>query len=107
MMLKQLRALKGVTQRQVSEAIGCSEVVYSRYENGDREPSCDTLVKQADYFSTSVDGLLGHNAASTELLSEYEALLVTASRRADERARQDALAMLKAHEIATEKGNLA
>lgn len=107
MMLKQLRALKGVTQKEVGEAIGCSEVVYSRYENSIREPSLDTLIKLADYFETSVDELLGHQVTRIDPLSDYEIELIVTSRRADERARLDALTMLKTHMTAPEKGNLA
>ena len=107
MNLKHLRTLKGATQKDVSRAIGCSEVVYSRYENGDREPSFDMLIKLADYFEVTTDLLLGHTTGSSELLSDYEVDLVFASRCADERARQDALAMLKAHEQKDKKKNLA
>ena len=37
MKLKEFRIVKGLTQKAVAEYIGCSPVVYSRYETGDRE----------------------------------------------------------------------
>lgn len=97
MNLKQLRALKGVTQREVSQAVGCSEVVYSRYETGIREPSIDLLIRLADFFEVTTDFLLGHDVEASEMLNEYEVGLIRAFRRADQRAREDALALLISH----------
>ena len=55
MRLKELRTEKGATQKEVAEFIGCSSVVYSRYERGEREPDIDALCKLADYFNVTVD----------------------------------------------------
>ena len=38
MRLKELRESKGLTQKEVAEIIGYSEISYARYENGKREP---------------------------------------------------------------------
>ena len=38
MRLKELRAEKGATQKEVAEFICCSPLVYSRYEREEREP---------------------------------------------------------------------
>ena len=95
--LKYLRTLKGISQKDVSQAIGCSEVVYNRYENGKREPPIDVLIELADFFDVTTDLLLGHNIEASELLSEYEVSLIRASRRADQRAREDALSILISH----------
>ena len=105
--LKYLRALRGITQKEVSRAIGCSEVVYNRYENGEREPSIDMLIKLADFFEVTTDFLLEHDGKASELLSGYEVSLIQASRRADQRAREDALRMLISHEQSEKKENLA
>lgn len=105
--LKHLRTLRGVTQNEVSLAIGCSSVVYNRYENGEREPSIEMLIKLADFFEVSVDMLLGHDEKGSELLNDYETNLVQAARRADQRARDDALGMLVAHEQARKREGLA
>ena len=43
MRLKELRAEKGATQKEVAEFICCSPLVYSRYEREEREPDIDTL----------------------------------------------------------------
>lgn len=55
MRLKELRAEKGATQKEVAEFISCSPLVYSRYEREEREPDIDALCKLADYFNVTVD----------------------------------------------------
>ena len=55
MRLKELREEKGATQKEVADFIGCSSLVYSRYERGVREPDIDALCKLADYFNVTVD----------------------------------------------------
>ena len=59
MRLKELRAEKGTTQKEVAEFICCSPLVYSRYEREEREPDIDALCKLADYFGVSIDYLVG------------------------------------------------
>lgn len=55
MRLKELRTQKGVTQKAVSEAIGCSPCVYARYERGARQPDITTLKQLSKYFGVSID----------------------------------------------------
>lgn len=55
MRLKELRVEKGATQREVADFIGCSSLVYSRYEREEREPDIDTLCRLADFFGVTVD----------------------------------------------------
>lgn len=55
MRLKELRAEKGATQKEVAEFICCSPLVYSRYEREEREPDIGVLCRLADYFGVSVD----------------------------------------------------
>jgi transcriptional regulator with XRE-family HTH domain len=95
--IKDIRLRKGLTQSEVATALGVSSVVYSRYENGKRQPSIDTLVQMADIFGVTVAYLLGRQDIEDSTLSEYELHLLIASRNADERAKQDALNMLLAH----------
>ena len=99
MNIKDIRMQKGLTQSEVASALGVSSVVYSRYENGKRQPSIDTLIQMADIFGVTVDYLLGRQDIEDSTLSEYELHLLIASRNADERAKQDALNMLLAHAI--------
>ncbi len=107
MNLKQLRAIKCVSQKKVSSCLGCSPVVYSRYETGEREPSLEMLGKLADYFGVSTDCILGRETIARIPMSEFEVQLIEAARCADARAKEDAFAVLKAHCVDTKKENLA
>ena len=95
--IKDIRLRKGLTQSDVAAALGVSSVVSSRYETGKRQPSIDMLIQMADIFGVTVDFLLGRQEIEDSTLSDYELQLLIASRKADERAKQDALNMLLAH----------
>ena len=100
MKLKELRLQKGFTQRQIADYIGCLPSVYSRYENGDREPSIEVLIMLSRFLGVSIDCLVENEVADTSNeLSAYEVALINASREADDRAREDALNMLLTHKI--------
>lgn len=105
MNIKDIRTRKGLTQAEVASALGVSSVVYSRYETGSRQPSIDILLQLADIFGVTVDYLLGRQDIEDSTLSEYELSLLIASRKADERAKQDALNMLLAHAVKTNQKN--
>ena len=99
MNIKNIRVRKGLTQNDVATALGVSSVVYSRYETGSRQPSIEVLIQMADIFGVTVDYLLGRQEIEDSTLSDYELQLLIASRNADERAKEDALAMLTTHVI--------
>lgn len=61
MRLKELRTRRKLRQQDVADAVNCSQAVYSRYENGEREPSKDTLNRLADFYGVSVDYILGRD----------------------------------------------
>lgn len=56
--LRQLRKSKGYTQVRVQMDTGIEQALLSKYENGERIPPTETLVKLADYYNVSVDYLL-------------------------------------------------
>ena len=58
MRLKDLRLERGLSQSDVADNIGCSTVVYSRYETGNRQPSIDMLISLAKFFNVTTDYLL-------------------------------------------------
>lgn len=103
MNIKDIRVRKNLTQAEVANALGVSSVVYSRYETGARQPSIDIIVQLADFFCVTVDYLLGRQDVEDSTLSEYEIQLLIASRKADERARADAMNILTAHAVETNK----
>lgn len=97
MNIKDIRTRKNLTQADVANALGVSSVVYSRYETGSRQPSTEVLMQMADIFGVTVDYLLGRQDVEDSTLSSFEQQLISASRNADERARQDALNVLLTH----------
>ena len=58
--LKKLRREHQVSQAKLADAIGVSQQSINKYENHNIEPDIETLVRIADYFSTSVDYIVGH-----------------------------------------------
>lgn len=56
--LKELRTAKGVSQQSVADYLGITRQAYSNYENGNRAPDNETLLKLAEYFRTTVDRIL-------------------------------------------------
>ena len=64
MKLKELRISADMKQIEVAKQIGCSTVVYSRYERGARQPDIETLCKIADVFQVSVDDVIGRTVTT-------------------------------------------
>lgn len=64
MRLKEFRSAKGVTQKEVANAIGCSPTVYSRYENQTRQPDVPTVCLLAKYYETTTDEIIGYTSES-------------------------------------------
>jgi len=105
--LLKLRKENNATQKDIATYLGCSDTVYSRYERGVREPSIEILIKLADYYHTTIDYLVGRGPKPRDPLTEYEEELLDAANKADQRARDDALAMLRAHEVPKKKEDTA
>lgn len=59
--LKTIRKSKGVTQKQLAQAVGASERGIQSYEIGERKPAFDQLLALADYFDVSLDYLVGRS----------------------------------------------
>ena len=57
--LKKLRKEKGISQLKLALDLNMNQNTISRYENTEREADYETLIKFADYFSVSLDYLLG------------------------------------------------
>ena len=56
--MKQLRKARGLTQLAVQMKTGIEQALLSKFENGERVPPTETLVKLADFYEVSVDYLL-------------------------------------------------
>lgn len=56
--IKKLRLKNGLKQSEVSSQLKISQPEYSRYENGEREPKADLLIKLAEHYKTTLDELI-------------------------------------------------
>lgn len=92
--IRQVRVEHKETQAEVAEAVGCSSVVFSRYENGQRQPPIEILISIARHFNVSVDYLVGNSEYTVPPLPVSETNLLRAWRCADKRAQQDAMEIL-------------
>lgn len=64
--LKELRIASGKTQAELAVALDMAPSTVGMYEQGRREPDADTLAKIAQYFSVSIDYLLGQEASTNK-----------------------------------------
>ncbi|MBI4585116.1 MAG: helix-turn-helix transcriptional regulator [Planctomycetes bacterium] len=61
-MLKKMRLLRGLKQRELAHRTGLQPSAISQFETGHREPSIDNLRKLADALGVSIDFLMGRQA---------------------------------------------
>lgn len=99
MNLKEIRINRKLKVQEVSDYLCCLPSVYSRYESGKREPSVDVLLKLSKLFKVSVDYLIGNDEAIDTSITKEEAKVIQAMRRADERAKTDALVLFELHKV--------
>ena len=64
--LRIYRSQTGITRKQIADKLGMTPQAYGNYENGEREPKLDILIKLAAALHVSVDDLLGYK------VDEYE-----------------------------------
>lgn len=57
--LKELRYLRGLTQRELGNILGVTDGAVMLWESNARMPSISVLLKIADYFGVSLDYLIG------------------------------------------------
>lgn len=57
--LRDLRMARGLSQAEVSAALGLTRSAYANYEQGIREPSYETLRAICKFFNVSADFLIG------------------------------------------------
>ena len=56
---KELREEKKLSQAQVGEELGYTQVCISRWESGVRQPELDDIIAVALFFNVTTDYLLG------------------------------------------------
>lgn len=60
--LKRLRMEAGMSQKELSEQIGCTQSALSHWEKGVRVPTLDFVIKIADTFEVQLDQLVGRDS---------------------------------------------
>ena len=62
--IKDLREDADLSQREIADALNCSQQAYSNYELGQRDIPTAVLIELAAFHNTSVDYLLGLTSES-------------------------------------------
>lgn len=77
--LKKMREARGLTQKDVSEALEINPRTYASYEKNEREPNSEVLIQFSKYYGVTVDYLLGITHKQ-EGLTQHESDLIEAYR---------------------------
>ena len=56
--LKELRKSRGYTQIALQMKTGIEQALLSKFENGERLPPTETLIRLADFYNVSIDYIL-------------------------------------------------
>ena len=56
--LRELRKSRGYTQVSVQMQTGVEQALLSKFENGERIPPTETLVRLAEFYNVSIDYIL-------------------------------------------------
>ena len=56
--LKKLRKSRGYTQISVQMQTGIEQALLSKFENGERIPPTETLLRLAEFYNVSIDYIL-------------------------------------------------
>lgn len=59
--LREMRMKRHYTQQRMADTLGVALNTYQKYEQSDRYPSFDLLVKLGDILDVSIDYLLGRD----------------------------------------------
>lgn len=68
--LKELREVKGISQKELANYLNLTQVQISKYELGKNEPDLSTTKKIATYFNVTIDYLLGTPEEDIILISK-------------------------------------
>jgi len=58
MRIKEIRSEKNIMQKQIAKDLNIPQNTFSQYENGQRQPDHETLLRIADYLNVKVDDIL-------------------------------------------------
>lgn len=72
--IRALRKKRGMTQRQLADAVGVEQGYISRLERGPSEPSPDVLRRLADALGVSPGALYERDGLEDRILSLFESI---------------------------------
>ena len=84
MRLKELREEFGMKQQEIAEMLNITQMAYSYYERGLRQPDITTLVKMAEIFHVSVDYLIENENNRLDKLTDLERRIIMKYRKLGE-----------------------
>lgn len=87
--LRELRADRGYKQIDIANILKISREAYSLYESGRRQINPESMCMLADFYSVSVDYLLGRKDVDIESLKDDETALLMKYRELDERGKEN------------------
>ena len=82
--LKMLREANHLTRSEMAKKLNITSQAYANYENGNRKPNMDMIIKLADFFNVSTDFLLGRSNKLKEKEEENVYLINTEGLSEDE-----------------------
>ena len=63
--LYELRAAKGISQKELADALGVAQSSINYWEKGQRDPSITIAQKVADFFNITIDEMIGWDPQKT------------------------------------------
>ncbi|MBQ8944414.1 MAG: helix-turn-helix transcriptional regulator [Clostridia bacterium] len=102
-MIKNLKLLRNehkISQQKLAEAVGVSQQSINKYENQSVEPEIAVLIKIADYFSVSVDYLIGRTSSpdfNVSSLTKDEKMLLSSYKHLNKNEKEIIKLVLENH----------
>jgi AbrB family looped-hinge helix DNA binding protein len=63
-----MRNYKGISQEEIAGIIGISRQAYAKWEKGDTVPDVEKCAKLAEFYGTTVDGLINHETHQSGMI---------------------------------------
>ena len=73
--IRELRKEKGISQKELADAIGISFQSISFFERGEKNPSIENWIKLANFFDVSVPELQGYENKNVPI-AKFEKLII-------------------------------
>lgn len=99
--LKKARKTKKLTQAKLAKALHITKSAVSKYETGQLDPNCKTIIELCKILEVSSDYLLGIKEAEeeSEALTPHEEIIIDSYRKAPEDMQEAIRRILKIEQI--------